>query len=1003
MSLSDLLTRLANREGPRTEADVQADVRGFLLEAPFQLEEGDIQNVLLESQLGDRRRIDVEVGSTVLEVKRDLRRGRTREEAIIQLAGYVEARAEQTGRRYAGVLTDGAEWDCYNLVEGELHKVSSISVSDTRADVEKLTVWLEGVLATAKGVSPTPTEIKARLGAGSSAHQLDRATLALLYEKSRNLPTVKLKKELWSRLLTSALGTQFQDNDELFIEHTLLVNSAEIIAHAVLGFTVDTINPNSLLTGGKFDESGIYGVVESDFFSWVLEVDGGPSFIRTLARRLARFDWSSVDQDVLKVLYESVIGTETRKRLGEYYTPDWLAERIVDEVLISPLTMRALDPACGSGTFLFHAVRKYIAEAEQQGISLAETLHGVTKNVVGMDLHPVAVTLARVTYLLAIGKSRLMDAGRSTIQIPVYLGDSIQWRQQVDLWTAGNLVVRTDDSRELFSSELRFPDALLENAALFDQLVGELSTKAAHRKKGSKPPSLSSTFQRLAIPSAHQPTVESTFATMCRLHDEDRDHIWAYYIRNLARPMWLAREPNRVDALIGNPPWLAYRHMTADMQSTFREMCQARGLWQGAEIATQQDLSGLFVARAVQLYLKNDGVFGFVMPNAVVDREHYAGFRTGYYDERNEQLQLSFSTPWDLRRIRPHIFPRGSAVVFGNRSSAASAMGDAVLQWSGQIEKGASSWRDAASLLATTPGKVSRVSSKDSSSYRERFNNGATIFPRLLFLVREQRENPLGLPAGRMRVESARSSNEKAPWKKIESLSAVVETEFVRPVMLSDCLLPFRVTAPATAVLPLEGSKLLGAEENEVEVYPGLASWWHQASKCWEGNRSNDRLSLRDRLDYMSNLSKQLPIPDTRVIYNKSGMHVVAAKLRDRRAVIENGLYWAATSTEDEADYLCAILNAPVVTDMARPFMSYGKDERDIAKHIWQLPIPEFNRDDASHVALAKLAREAQGVAEQTQVDPQLHFATNRRRLREALEQSPAMQQINEIVFELLS
>ena len=73
--------------------------------------------------------------------------------------------------------------------------------------------------------------------------------------------------------------------------------------------------------------------------------------------------------------------------------------------------------------------------------------------------------------------------------------------------------------------------------------------------------------------------------------------------------------------------------MTADMQDTFREMSQARGL-QGAEVATQQDLSALFVARAVQLYLKKDGTFGFVMPNvgqAIPNPEaHKAGFREDY-------------------------------------------------------------------------------------------------------------------------------------------------------------------------------------------------------------------------------------------------------------------------------------------------------------------------------------------------------------------------------------
>ena len=55
-------------------------------------------------------------------------------------------------------------------------------------------------------------------------------------------------------------------------------------------------------------------------FDWVLEVPGGEAFVRTLARRLARFDWATVEHDVLKVLYESIIGTQTRKRLGDYST-----------------------------------------------------------------------------------------------------------------------------------------------------------------------------------------------------------------------------------------------------------------------------------------------------------------------------------------------------------------------------------------------------------------------------------------------------------------------------------------------------------------------------------------------------------------------------------------------------------------------------------------------------------------------------------------------------------
>ena len=128
------------------------------------------------------------------------------------------------------------------------------------------------------------------------------------------------------------------------------------------------------------------------------------------------------------MLYESVITAPTRKRLGEYYTPDWLAERIVATAVDRPLETRVLDPSCGSGTFVFHAVRRYLNAAEAAGLSLELALSGLTRKVLGMDLHPVAVTLARVTYLLAIGRDRLIHPDRGPIQVPVYLGDAVQWR-----------------------------------------------------------------------------------------------------------------------------------------------------------------------------------------------------------------------------------------------------------------------------------------------------------------------------------------------------------------------------------------------------------------------------------------------------------------------------------------------------------------------------------------------------------------------------------------------
>ena len=415
MTVVELLAQIARRDNTRSEATLQADIRQLVLTAPLSLSAEDVVTADLETPVGIRRRIDIEVGSCLIEVKRDLSAGSVLPDAIEQLADYLAARQKETGCRYVGILTDGADWRCVCLPgeaeAGPPREVSAYKLSPTRPDPEPFLIWLEGVLATARDIPATPREIRQRLGAGSSAHDLDRATLLELFTRHRDHPAVRMKRRLWARLLTTALGTQFEDSDELFVEHTYLVNTAEIIAHALVGFDLKSIAPASLLSGSKFEESGIAGVVEADFFDWVVHVPGGEPFVRSLARRVGRFRWQEVGGDVLKVLYESVITAPTRKRLGEYYTPDWLAERIVSTTIERPLETRVLDPSCGSGTFLFHAARRYLAAAEAAGLPLESALSGLTRHVLGMDLHPVAVTLARVTYLLAIGRERLTAPG----------------------------------------------------------------------------------------------------------------------------------------------------------------------------------------------------------------------------------------------------------------------------------------------------------------------------------------------------------------------------------------------------------------------------------------------------------------------------------------------------------------------------------------------------------------------------------------------------------------
>ena len=544
-NLANCLGRLAERNPGRTEADIQSDVRDVLLYGGFDLGEHQVR---LESPAEDRKRIDVEVGALVIECKRDLRATRVLEDGRDQLAGYLEGREGPRGGTYVGVLTDGEQWRCYRRIPGGVEELSKLELRPGQVEERGFRYWLGSLLATEQRIRPTAESTAERLGSTSPGCRLALATIGDLWKAAALTAEGRLKRSLWAKLLRTAFGTQFTDEDSLFIEHTYLVLISTLIAHVVIGFDASELQaiPGVALSGQLFANAGIRGVGEAGFFDWVLDVEGGDVLVSDLARRLSAFDWSVVDHDILKVLYQSVIASATRKRLGEYYTPDWLARRMVAISIKEPLSERVLDPACGSGTFLFHAVRHYLQAAEAANLPLDDALAGATSHVFGIDLHPVAVVLAQVTYLLAIGTRRLGQVS-TPLSIPVYLGDSMRWEatEETFLSPGGEVVINTGDGQTMFSTEeLRFPASVVSDPSRFDRLVDSLASLAADRKPGDPPRKVGGVLSSFGIGAPERPALESTYRVLCRLHDEGRNHIWGFYVRNQARPTWFAAAEN---------------------------------------------------------------------------------------------------------------------------------------------------------------------------------------------------------------------------------------------------------------------------------------------------------------------------------------------------------------------------------------------------------------------------------------------------------------------------
>lgn len=168
-----------------------------------------------------------------------------------------------------------------------------------------------------------------------------------------------------------------------------------------------------------------------------------------LCRKAAALDWGEIDPSILGTLFERGLDPETRAELGAHYTDRDKIMRIVEPVIVRPLLAeweaakagiaaaldrpgsnaapatrtraraaaeglyrgfldrvrgyRVLDPACGSGNFLYLALRalkdlEHRAGLEAEALGLQREFPAVgPESVLGLELNPYAAELARVT------------------------------------------------------------------------------------------------------------------------------------------------------------------------------------------------------------------------------------------------------------------------------------------------------------------------------------------------------------------------------------------------------------------------------------------------------------------------------------------------------------------------------------------------------------------------------------------------------------------------------
>lgn len=862
--------------------------------------------------------------------------------------------AQQAGSasqpQWKGVLTNGREWFFYE------HETKQDTLVETgKYESHKDTAKLErdlGSLINPSLLVEAPTNDPKWI-------QDQLAPFESLAAGCVGKPFFDVKLQLWEEILA---GVHFDiPNDpaekcSLFSSHTMLVVLARSIGRQ--------ISPSQL-------------EITEGFAKWVEQATTRcqGTIAEDLRQEVDRYNWNT-GRDVLKDLYHSAIPSELRHDFGEYYTPDWLAEAVVEETLDKPwveatlkgaidetnpiVTPQVLDPACGSGTFINAAIRRLrdhignIPDPNNYLDTRTQQASVLNRLVAGIDMHPVAVELAQATKLMALGTD-------PEEPLNIWLGDSLQWNAPVNMTLqGGNKKLLTIPT--LNSNHINLPEDLIHKD--YEKHLREIFDVASNPDDTHDKDTASGIVTRPADIQA----IKDTIQTLRGYILSNKNGVWKWFLDNSARPLILALK-NRPSRLVGNPPWVSYEAMNKTRRAEFQDHSKKYQVWVSAgAYKSSNDLAALFVATCVDYYLDEENRFGFVLPYSALKTRHWEKFRSGNWVHPTSVAGncADLYAAWDFSDLKEQPFKQSkSCAVFGRKQQAKPSTLTKMYSWTNKPNQTI----DSKETWANIQTQIDRPQPKawptltQTPHYAKSFKNGANIKPQPLLLF-ETSESKAGTGTG-VCIEF-KTQDGKKPWrgKEFGARTVLVEKQFKQTVLRSRHLVSFGVTGESYFIAPIVNDKLEDLNTAAIKSATNFSRYWRKARRDWgKGNKKSSADTLDKYIDGLGKLSSQLetrqnPDIEHKVIYNLTGSKLYAA-VTNTEKIANFTLLQYSTSSEEEAHYLCAILNA----DNLQPFYIDACKESGRAHFnafpTQRLPIPAFDTKDAVHMELANLSKKA--------------------------------------------
>ena len=648
----------------------------------------------LASRKSGHGRLDAVVNDIIIEYKHHtkLKSQKQIASAFEQVKDYLIALDNKEHRKCDAILTDGIQIAYFQSIEGVISS-SSLRLLTTD-DIDRI---IKAILSN-QSKKFEPSNIVRDFAISPNSYSDSKVIATVLYKQLIGdiTPKSQMLYSEWKELMHLSVDDNGKSNDitkrrrdlsdifesdisdteteykALFALQTTYAIIVKLIACKVvdkLNFNPETHEYHDLSNlsfdkarnffqkmedGYSYTSMGIRNFLEGDFFSWYADSSQWSELfwknIKGIITAIDDYTSFSLNvrynpEDIFKDLYMCIIPQSIRHSMGEYFTPEWLADSVISEALIDieNNNWTAIDPCCGSGIFVITLIKKVVGNISINDLNKEQKnsiLNSILNRVHGIDINPLSVLSARVSYYIAIHPFGEIE----DIEIPIYLGDSAivpisKVIDGIDCYTY------SISNNKYGSLNITLPKSFVENPSF-----GITMSKLQALVKAERSDVLySKIIEDFSETERKSETLISSIKTLAQdlvnLHKNKWDGIW---IRITTNFMMIARLKKH-DLIVGNPPWVKWEHLPAAYTRKIKEFCDIRhifcndGMYGGAQL----NICALISNVAASNWLKENGVLAFLMPDSLMSQNSYEEFRNFYINyAKKQRLYLQKLDRW---------------------------------------------------------------------------------------------------------------------------------------------------------------------------------------------------------------------------------------------------------------------------------------------------------------------------------------------------------------------